>query len=416
MEYRKEFELLSNACLNLTDDCNLRCKYCFVEQRPHYMTFELAKTASDFLVNNLHIKKDLGFISQNATAEITFFGGEPTLCWDTIIVPLVTYLETTYPEEVGFAITTNGTLLNEDKIKYLYDHRISPLLSIDGAPKTQDFNRPCKDQCLSSSELVLKNIPTLLKYFPNTTFRSTIDQESVGNTFENYIFAQYLGFKNIFMMPNCRSQWTEDQVITLQQEYRKIYDYIIENFRAGTQTLNCSLIDTSFEQVLKHDLDILNDKMYKKEVSKPIYRCGMGTSMGSIGYDGSIYGCQEQDSKDKKNIFYIGNIFEGINIEKHIDLLNTYGQKAIPICEDPNYCENCPLCSQCATFGCPSTVWDLYTNFYTDAKIHCQWLRIMFEEAARTMQILVAEDNQMFRHYLYNQCNFKSYWEDENNG
>jgi hypothetical protein len=26
---------------------------------------------------------------------------------------------------------------------------------------------------------------------------------------------------------------------------------------------------------------------------KYVVRCGLGTGMGSIGYDGSIYGCQE---------------------------------------------------------------------------------------------------------------------------
>jgi hypothetical protein len=37
---------------------------------------------------------------------------------------------------------------------------------------------------------VQKNIPILLKYFPNTTFRSTIDENTVDHTFENYVFAE----------------------------------------------------------------------------------------------------------------------------------------------------------------------------------------------------------------------------------
>jgi len=29
--YKKEYKYLTSAMLNVTDDCNLECKYCFVE-------------------------------------------------------------------------------------------------------------------------------------------------------------------------------------------------------------------------------------------------------------------------------------------------------------------------------------------------------------------------------------------------
>jgi len=36
--------------LNLTDECNLRCRYCFVAKHPHYMTLQTAKDAINMLV------------------------------------------------------------------------------------------------------------------------------------------------------------------------------------------------------------------------------------------------------------------------------------------------------------------------------------------------------------------------------
>lgn len=416
MIYKPEYTWLSDACLNLTDDCNLACRYCFVEQHPHYMTLDIAKSAVDYLVDNLHKKKESGYIGHDTTATVTFFGGEPMLCYNRIIQPLVSYIEQTYPEEVSLSITTNGTLLSRERVQFLHDHKISPLLSIDGAPETQDYNRPCKDCRFSSAEQVMKNIPYLLEYFPDITFRSTIYQPTVEHTFENYVFAQYLGFNNIFMMPNCRSSWTEEQVAILEQEYIKIYDFIIDNFRNGFTPIFCTPINNSFERVLIHDLDVSTDRLMKSTSERQVIRCGLGTGMGSIGYDGSIYGCQEQDSRDKKNIFYIGDIYNGINQEKHEHLLLKYAAADAMKCEDPSYCENCPLLSQCATFACPSTAWDMFGNFHTDAKIHCQWERILFEQAARTMKILVAEDNQSFKHYLYEKCNFNNYWKEDSNG
>lgn len=67
-------------------------------------------------------------------------------------------------------MTTNGILLNEERVKFCYDNNIKLLLSIDGIKEVQDYNRPCRDTNLSSFDLVEKNIPIILKYFPNTTF------------------------------------------------------------------------------------------------------------------------------------------------------------------------------------------------------------------------------------------------------
>ena len=55
-EYKDEYRLLSGGCLNLTDACNLRCIYCFVNQRPHYMTLNVAKDAVTYFVENMREK------------------------------------------------------------------------------------------------------------------------------------------------------------------------------------------------------------------------------------------------------------------------------------------------------------------------------------------------------------------------
>lgn len=139
-EYKEEYGWLTNICLNVTDACNLACRYCFVEQHPHYMTLDIAKQAVHFILDNLE-KKNKKF-NKNDRASITFFGGEPTLMWDEIIVPLTNYIkENEFPINLG--MTTNGTLLNKEKISFLKEHNFSILLSADGNEYTQNFNRPC---------------------------------------------------------------------------------------------------------------------------------------------------------------------------------------------------------------------------------------------------------------------------------
>jgi len=84
------------------------------------------------------------------------------------------------------------------------------LLSIDGNKETQDFNRPCKNCNQSSFDLIEKNISYLLKNFPNLCFRSTIYAPTVDHLFENYLYAESLGFKRWEAIEDSRHIWTKE--------------------------------------------------------------------------------------------------------------------------------------------------------------------------------------------------------------
>lgn len=405
-EYKEEYKYLTNICLNLTDACNCECKYCFVEQQPHYMTYEVAQAAVDFIVENLKKKNE-------ERGHITYFGGEPTIMWDEIIVPLTNYIkENNLPIDLG--ITTNGTLLNEERIKFLYDNNITPLLSIDGDRETQEFNRPCRTG--NSFDLVMENIPILLKYFPNTTFRGTIYAPTAKNTFQNYLFAVKLGFKKVFFIPDVRHPWTIEQMNSLQQEIHKIFSYMDFCFSNGFKPISFSIIDDMFQTMLKKDLEIYLNKSREINISRKIYRCGLGITQGSIGYDGSIYSCQEQDSKKINNIFYLGNIFKnGIDIKLHKKLLETYSAKSITYCENKELCDNCPLRRVCVGFNCPSSTYDLFQNFFTSTEINCYWYRWIYEDCVVLNNKLVQQNNLLFKFYLDEQCEFKNKRSETNN-
>jgi sulfatase maturation enzyme AslB (radical SAM superfamily) len=136
-------------------------------------------------------------------------------------------------------MTTNVTLLDKEKIDFLFDHKIYPLLSIDGAKETQDYNRPCQDGT-SSFDKVYKNLPYLLEKMPNLTFRSTILQDTVKNTFKNYLFAEVMGFRQYFTIPNCREKWTEENKNILKNEIKKIFLYEIDHFLRNELPINFS--------------------------------------------------------------------------------------------------------------------------------------------------------------------------------
>lgn len=411
-EYKEQYSKLSGACLNLTDACNLRCKYCFVEQNPHFMTLDIAKDSVNFLVQNYYWKKEhLKASTFNNKIGITYFGGEPTLMWDSIIVPLTTWIKNSdFANLVELSITTNGTLLDNNKIDFLKTNKIFPLLSIDGAEYTQNINRPTHNCSQKSFDLVYKNIPYLLKNFPNTTFRSTIDQATVDHTFENYIFAIANGFNNIFMMPNGREVWTEENKLLLKQEVEKIFWFIANAFETGHMPPFFKSINNTFIDIRNRDIATLKHITEKPNQEKAINRCGLGMNFGSIGYDGKIYGCQEQDSKfNADNIFYIGDIYNGIDQARHTKLLTTFKEKEIATCDNIELCTNCKLKNICTPESCPSTSWDLFQNFNINNEMHCYWKQCLFDSALVIMKYLTDKNNQLFKDYLNTQCGYKKY-------
>ena len=139
-----------------------------------------------------------------------------------------------------------------------------------------------------------------------------------------------------------------------------------------------------------------NEDYYNIKNWNNVVRCGMSTPIGAIGWDGSMYGCQEQVSKKEKSIFYIGNIFNGgIDIEKHNNLLKFYYKNTISIKLDQNKCNDCalrPLC-QVGVLNCPSTTLDICNDMKTGIDINCQMKKIYYNNSLLLMKILFSLDD-----------------------
>ena len=156
-------------CLELTENCNLRCKYCvygdnysFHEDRIGVnMSLETAKTAIDYLFeiwkknnNNAYQRKYVGF-----------YGGEPLLRMKQI-KSIVSYFNNKAAEiglDTGFLITTNGVLLDK-YIDYLFDNHFSLLISLDG-DKFADQYRVFPNGT-PSFDVVSKNVELVRNRYP----------------------------------------------------------------------------------------------------------------------------------------------------------------------------------------------------------------------------------------------------------
>lgn len=136
---------MSKIALQLTQNCNFRCKYCIysddssVRQRSHSqqkMSWATAKKAVDFLWEHSIDSPDIN---------IGFYGGEPLIEFP-LMKQVVEYSKKKfYGKNLTFNITSNGTLLSDEIILYMQENNVSLLVSLDGPQEVNDLNRVFAD-------------------------------------------------------------------------------------------------------------------------------------------------------------------------------------------------------------------------------------------------------------------------------
>ena len=203
--------------------------------------------AAQFLIKNA---EESGVIPN-----INFFGGEPMIMWDEIIVPLTNWIRNEYQKPFSLGITTNGVLLNEDKLNYIKENNIGLLFSCDGAKETQDYNRPFHNGS-SSFDIIEPLMPKILETNEFITFRMTTIPATCHHTFKNIEYAINKGFKSFFIIPNYFETWDDEHRKILENEMHKYTEYYIETCRAGKFPITFSNFEDCFRDIKKINLAI----------------------------------------------------------------------------------------------------------------------------------------------------------------
>jgi len=145
---------LEHCILELTQECNLRCKYCSYSptnpgQRNHSkkeMPLSSAKKAIDLLIESSGHSKRIA---------LGFYGGEPLLRWDLLKECVRYFRKRAAARETTINFTTNGTLITREIAQFCADNMIAVSVSIDGPKDLHDAHRRFrKDQSGSYDEAI----------------------------------------------------------------------------------------------------------------------------------------------------------------------------------------------------------------------------------------------------------------------
>jgi len=140
--------------------CNMDCPYCFEKG---YNTCE--DVSNYFSVLEKYIKRENGRFEK---LHISFFGGEPLLCWEKIC-SFLNHLDK-YSFDYITSITTNGVLLTDDIIKTLIEHNCEYYqVTLEGSISRHNSMRSLRDGS-KTFETIINNIEKILSYNQNKDF------------------------------------------------------------------------------------------------------------------------------------------------------------------------------------------------------------------------------------------------------
>ncbi|MBP5581713.1 MAG: thioether cross-link-forming SCIFF peptide maturase [Ruminococcus sp.] len=355
-------------CLNIAHDCQLRCKYCFAStgdfgKGRKLMSFETGKHAIDFLLENSGDRPNL---------ELDFFGGEPLMNFNVVkqVVEYARSREKEYNKKFRFTITTNGLLLDDEKIDFINREMSNVVLSIDGRKEVNDYFRVlpngqgCYDMILPKYQKLVAGRGDKEYYVRGTFTNKNLD-------FSNDVFAlNAAGFDQNSVEPVVGDDdiyaLTEKDLPTVFAEYERLAQRLLENEKQGRKF-------NFFHFML--DLD------QGPCAIKRLRGCGCGNDYVAITPDGDIFPCHQFVGIDE---YKMGNIDEGtFNREMKADFAKAH------VYSKPD-CRECWAKFYCSG-GCNANNYQYMGDIRSAHKISCQLEKKRLECAIMMKAVRMAE-------------------------
>ncbi|WP_228256609.1 quinohemoprotein amine dehydrogenase maturation protein [Malaciobacter molluscorum] len=317
--------------LNVTSGCNLSCTYCYKEDLTSLknrgnMTMQMAKDSIDLFYNE---SPDLKNYS------ITFFGGEP-LSNLTLIKQIIEYANDFFGSKgvnIGYALTTNGTLLTKDIIEYFFKNRVDLTVSIDGPEVLHNKTRVFGNG-KGTYKSVVKNLSTLLKVYGDrivparvTLTRGVSDVLKIWDHLKNDLGFKEIGFAPVSSGENDFFNLSPQEQIKVFEEFKILGNHYVQNAINGK--LN------GFSNIHRTMMDI-------HEGRKKRLPCGAGVGLLSVSYKGDIDLCHRFTGSDFKSF---GSIKDGLDKKSLSNFLEKRAN------EKDSDCQSCHARYLCAG-GC----------------------------------------------------------------
>ncbi len=336
--------------LNVTESCNLRCKYCVysgvypgrrAHNTSHNISIGLAKLAVDFFSKHSRDSEE---------RYLSLYGGEPFLRFG-FVKAIVEYARNVCPG-IHIAITSNATLLDETIIRFLSDNNIALTLSLDGPKELHDRYR-VRQNGQGSFDSVVENLGLIKSKFPDFYSRklkinSVVvpydgDIEDIDRFFDKPLLEFVKGPQKYslgLVNPQSNRFVEENDYTTYIGKY---YSDRLARFLRNNSPQEESHV--TIKAVFLKQMKMLRIRSLRKLDEYDFYWpngiCIPGVRSLFVSADGTFYPCEKlYDYSDMS----IGNIYSGFDVKAVRDYVSQYCSRVF------EYCSKCwayRLCGEC---------------------------------------------------------------------
>lgn len=311
-------------------DCNLRCNYCFEENKvkdskPSYEMKDLVEFVE--LQNPYYLMKDDDDASRNG---VVFTGGEPLMNQAFIR----DFMAATRDEvRLEYVLQTNGTLL--DKIDpYVLENLNYVFVSVDGPRHVHDANRGAGtfDKIIANTKKIKPNYKGQMV----ARITATVDKDFSIYDSVMALAEHFNSFHWQIETPVPKSTTKKDRsafVRNYKHDISRLFDYWIGTLQRG------------------ENKDIIPFQSIITPIVTPFrvrgLRCGAGHNLVAIDLDGQCYGCDTMVGDPRAKI---GSIYEGVTPERLFMQLSANCSGNPLTCKEETYKEKPGCMKQCT--GC----------------------------------------------------------------
>lgn len=344
---KRMFPPVMHLDMFVTEDCNCRCPYCFVEgKRPKSMSRETALKSLEFL-----LEYGRGY----AKPGVLFFGGEPLLEFDLMhyIVEKAEELQEGRKVEFNYSITTNGTLLNKDMLAFFREKNIKFLLSMDGNRETHDRYRTLVDGT-PTFDMLVERLKWFKSYQPWMGVRLTVAPGTAARMPDDVLFLYSKGINQFIIGPVTGVEWNSSQLKEYENALHAVARVYLEK-KKRKEPFRMTLFEADIE---------------KEGNLKDKWGCGAGKGRLSVTADGDLQGCAKiQGVRNLKGFMPLGNVHTGFFNMNNRALLCSDMVKRRKKCMD------CEIRDECGG-GCPAVNFVESGDIFIPSEWNCEFARI----------------------------------------
>ncbi|HYR43243.1 MAG TPA: quinohemoprotein amine dehydrogenase maturation protein [Terriglobia bacterium] len=350
---------LQRIVLNVTNQCNLACTYCYeysedkitkTDGKPKFMTRDVAESAIDMLIMESGARPSI---------HVTFFGGE-TLMNFPLLRSTVEYAKQKCADagkHVEFSLTTNATLLTEQTVDFLAQHKVGVTISIDGNRELNDKMRVFADG-RGSYDVIVPRIKMLLQRHKTNSIGARVTLSAgvcdVRTIYEH--LTSEVGFYAVGFSPATANP----------KRLYSIGEAKMENVLGGFEDLAWEYRDWALAG-RQHGFTNVNDTLKELHTGmSKAYPCGAGLGLLGVGTAGDVSLCHRFVDSDEGKMGHVKK--GGVDHEARNQFLDTHHIGARYDCHT---CWARPVCAG----GCYHEAFVHYGDTSAATLHYCDWIR-----------------------------------------